>query len=164
MQLALGFLRGAVAAGRCASLLDVGSGRGAFLFPLLRHFPDLTVTSLDMLPHRVELLQDLARGGITRLTAIEGDICTTTLPDKAFDVVALLEVMEHIPDTAAVVRSAVRLARYHILVSVPSQPDDNPEHIHLFTRDRLVQLFTQAGCRTVKFQGVNGHHFMIATL
>ena len=52
----LGFLQGVIPAGQCKTLLDVGSGRGAFLFPLLRDFPTLEVTSIDILPHRIELL------------------------------------------------------------------------------------------------------------
>ena len=55
----LGFLKGV----QPSSLLDVGSGRGVFLFPFLRDFPDLPVTALDLLPHRVAMLEDLARGG-----------------------------------------------------------------------------------------------------
>lgn len=53
VQVVLSFLHGIVLAGQCQRLLDVGSGRGVFLFPLLRDFPDLEVTSLDILPHRV---------------------------------------------------------------------------------------------------------------
>lgn len=164
VQLALGFLHGAVSAGQCNSLLDVGSGRGVFLFPLLREFPDLEVTSLDILPHRVELLQCLHDGGVVNLHPLLGDICAWNAPDKSFDVVTMLEVMEHIPDTGAVVRNAVRLAKHYILVSVPSKPDDNPEHIHLFTRMMLKELFLNAGCKTVKFSGVHEHIFMTATL
>ncbi|MCD8132102.1 MAG: class I SAM-dependent methyltransferase, partial [Lachnospiraceae bacterium] len=86
------------------------------------------------------------------------------LPDKSVDVVTMLEVLEHIPDVEAAVNSAVRIARKHIVVSVPSKPDDNPEHIHLLTRDRLTELFTGAGCRKLNFDGVNGHLIMIVTL
>lgn len=46
VQVVLGFLHGVVPAGQCQSLLDVGSGRGVFLFPLLRDFPELDVTSI----------------------------------------------------------------------------------------------------------------------
>ena len=36
VQRVLSFLHGIIPAGQCQSLLDVGSGRGVFLFPLLR--------------------------------------------------------------------------------------------------------------------------------
>lgn len=164
VQVVLGFLHGIVPAGQCQTLLDVGSGRCVFLFPLLRDFPEMEVTSLDILPHRVELLQCLHDGGIDNLHPIKADICTWDAPDKSFDVVTMLEVMEHIPDTEAVVRNAIRLARNYIIVSVPSKPDDNPEHIHLFTNEDLKRLFIENGCSKVKFMSVTNHRVMVAML
>ena len=164
VQVVLGFLQGVVAAGQCQSLLDVGSGRGVFLFPLLREFPDMEVTSLDILPHRVELLQCLHDGGIENLHPQLGDICNWNAPDKSFDVVTMLEVMEHIPDTEAVVRNAVRLAKNYIIVSVPSKPDDNPEHIHLFSNEDLESLFMKNGCSKVKFMSVTNHRVAVVTI
>ena len=161
VQVVLSFLQGIVPAGQCQSLLDVGSGRGVFLFPLLREFPELEVTSLDILPHRVELMQCLHDGGITNLYPLQENICTWDAADKSFDVVTMLEVMEHIPDTEAVVRNAVRLARNYIIVSVPSKPDDNPEHIHLFTNEDLKELFLKNGCSKVKFMSVTNHRVMV---
>ena len=162
VQVALGFLRGIVPAGLCQTLLDVGSGRGVFLFPLLRDFPEMEVTSLDILPHRVELLQCLHDGGVSNLHPILANICTWEASDKSFDVVTMLEVMEHIPDTKAVVRNAIRLARNYVIVSVPSKPDDNPEHIHLFSNEDLKRLFLENGCREVKFMSVTNHRVMVA--
>lgn len=164
VQVVLSFLHGMVAAGLCRSLLDVGSGRGAFLFPLLREFPYLEVTSIDLLPHRVDLLDCVAKGGVDNLRPITGDICDCSLPNKSFDAVTMLEVLEHIPDTGAAVKTAVRLARNYVIVSVPSKPDDNPEHIHLFSRTDLEKHFLEAGCRKVKFMSVTGHHVMVAYL
>lgn len=164
VQVVLGFLQGIVSAGQCQSLLDVGSGRGVFLFPLLREFPQLEVTSLDILPHRVELLQCIHDGGISNLHPLQENICIWDAPDKSFDVVTMLEVMEHIPDTEAVVRNAVRLAKNYIIISVPSEPDDNPEHIHLFTNEDLKSLFLQRGCKKVKFMSVTHHTVMVAYL
>lgn len=43
VQVVLGFLHGIAPAEQCQALLDVGSGRGVFLFPLLRDFPDMEV-------------------------------------------------------------------------------------------------------------------------
>ncbi len=164
VRVVLGFLQGIIPAGQCQSLLDVGSGRGVFLFPLLRDFPSLEVTSIDILPHRIELLQCLHDGGIDNLHPTLGDICSFDAPDKSFDVVTMLEVMEHIPDTEAVVRNAVRLARNYIVVSVPSKPDDNPEHIHLFSNEDLKSLFLKNGCKKVKFMSVTNHRVMVAQL
>jgi len=164
VQVVLGFLHGIVPAGQCQTLLDVGSGRGVFLFPLLRDFPEMEVTSLDILPHRVELLQCLHDGGIRNLHPLQEDICTWNTPDKSFDVVTMLEVMEHIPDTEAVVKNAIRLARNYIVVSVPSKSDDNPEHIHLFSNEVLKNLFLENGCRSVKFMSVTNHTIMVATV
>lgn len=160
----LGFLQGIIAAGQCGSLLDVGSGRGAFLFPLLRDFPNLEVTSVDILPDRVELLDCVRAGGVSNLHPVLANICEATLPEKSFDVVTMLEVLEHIPDTEAAVRNAVRLARKYIVVSVPSKPDDNPEHIHLFSDEDLRNHFMNAGCSKVKFMSVTNHRVMIASL
>lgn len=156
----LGFLRGI----QPESLLDVGSGRGAFLFPFLREFPEVPVTAVDLLPHRVELLSAMARGGVDRLTPLRQDICTWDAPDGSFDVVTLLEVLEHIPAVEQAVEAAVRLARRCVVVTVPSKPDNNPEHIHLLTKDKLTGLFVRAGCEKLKFGGVNGHLMAVASL
>ncbi len=146
------------------SLLDVGSGRGVFLLPFLRAFPGTQVTSVDLLDYRVQFLDDIRRGGIAELTALQANICTDPLPDADHDVVTLLEVLEHIPDVQAAVSAAVRLARRYVVVTVPSKPDSNPEHIHLLTKDRLTELFRHAGCTKLHFDGVPGHLFLVAAI
>ena len=156
----LGFLRSV----QPENLLDVGSGRGVFLFPFLEAFPWVEVTSVDLLAHRVEFLQDLSRGGITNLRAEQRDICLQPFPEKSFDVVTVLEVLEHIPDVEKAVFAAVRMARRHVVVTVPSKPDDNPEHIHLLKKERLTELFERAGCRRLHFDGVPGHLFLAVSL
>ena len=144
------------------NLLDVGSGRGVFLFPFLKSFPGVPVTSLDLLAHRVELLNDVQRGGYAHLTALQQDITAWDMPDGSFDVVTLLEVLEHIPNVEEAIRAAVRLARRCIILSVPSKPDDNPEHIHLLTKPILTDLFAKAGCTNLHFDGVPNHLIMMA--
>lgn len=162
VQLVMGFLRGMVASGQVSSLLDVGSGRGAFLFPLLTTFPDMEVSSIDILPHRVDLLHSVELGGVDNLHAMEKNLCDWDAPDGSFDVVTLLEVLEHIPDVETAVTNAVRIAGKYLVITVPSRPDDNPEHIHLFTKDMLSDMFLKAGCSKVKFDSVLNHLFMVA--
>ena len=93
------------------NLLDVGSGRGAFLFPFLNRFPDTPVTAVDLLPRRVQMLGAVSRGGVDRLTVLHQDICTWEGAEKTFDAVTLLEVLEHIPDVQQAVTAAVSLAK-----------------------------------------------------
>ena len=160
VKVVMGFLRGICP----ESLLDVGSGRGVFLLPFLREFPWVPVTGADILPHRVQMLSRMSRGGMDNLTALEKDITAWQEDANLFDVVTLLEVLEHIPQVEKAVANAVRLARRFVVVSVPSQPDNNPEHIHLLTKDILTKLFTDAGCTKLHFDGVNGHLILVATV
>ena len=148
----LGFLRSVP----FESLLDVGSGRGAFLIPFLEHFPHVSVTAVDLLPERVEFLETLRRGGIRNLTVRKADICMRPLPEKSVDIVTLLEVLEHIPRVEEAVKAAVETARKHVVVTVPSKEDSNPEHIHLLTKERLTALFEAAGCSRLRLTACRG--------
>jgi len=144
------------------TMLDVGSGRGVFLIPFMKEFPWVEVTSLDLLEKRVVFLNELADGGFRQLHAERMDVCGQPFPDGSFDVVTLLEVLEHIPEVDKAVAAAVQMARQYVVVTVPSKPDSNPEHIHLLTKDRLTKLFGDAGCTRLHFDGVEGHLFMVA--
>lgn len=155
---ALGLLRGLVP----ESLLDLGSGRGAFLWPLLEERPDLPVLVVDRERIHLEYVASVARGGRAGLAALQGDGTCLPLPDDAVDGVTLLEVLEHIPDAQAALAEAVRVARRFVLLSVPSRPDDNPEHIHLFSREDLASMLREAGAGAPRFTGVHGHHLALS--
>ena len=146
------------------NILDVGSGRGVFLLPFLDEFPYANVTSVDILDKRIELLSDIRRGGVLNLNVKKASICDKPFDDKSFDVVTMLEVLEHIPDVKAAIRSAVKIAKKYVVVTVPSKEDDNPEHIHLLTKEKLTAYFTEAGACKLSFDGVPGHLFMIARI
>ncbi len=157
---ALGFLKSIY----FESLLDVGSGRGVFLLPFLDEFPYIQVCSIDILDKRIELLSDLSNGGIEQLSVKKADLCHQPYPNNSVDVVTLLEVLEHIPNVEMAICSAVNMARKYVIVTVPSKEDDNPEHIHLLTKDRLTKYFNACGVEKLSFDGVPGHLFMIAKM
>lgn len=156
----LGFLKGVYP----ESLLDVGSGRGVFLFPFLDAFPRAEAVSLDLLDYRVAFLEDIRRGGVARLHPMQADIRTRPLAENSVDVVTMLEVLEHIPDVQAAVSAAVWTARRYVVATVPSKPDDNPEHIHLLTKPVLTELFGNASCDRLHFSGVPGHLVLVAAV
>ena len=154
----LGVLRGIAP----ASLVDFGSGRGVFLWPLLDAFPDLPVTAVERDARRLGHLEAVRRGGIARLTVIGGDACALPLATGSFDVATVLEVLEHQDDPAPLAREAMRLASRFVIASVPSKPDDNPEHVQLFTAASLTALLTEAGAANVRIDYVLGHIIAVA--
>jgi ubiquinone/menaquinone biosynthesis C-methylase UbiE len=151
----IGILRGL----EPTSILDIGSGRGAFLWPLLDAIHGVAITSVERDPLRLSDIQQVAAGGITRLAGLEGDVTDLALPDASFDVVTILEVLEHLHHPELAAKEVVRVARRFVVASVPSKPDDNPGHIQLFDADSLRALFP--GC-TVDVDYVPGH--MIAVV
>ncbi len=142
------------------SLVDIGSGRGTFLWPMMDALPNLAVTSIETHPVRIRDLRAVRDGGIQRLTVRDEDASETQLPDDHADVVTVLEVLEHQTHPERLAHQALRLAKTWVVASVPSQPDDNPEHIQLFTPQTLRALFV--GAARVDIEHVRGHLIAIA--
>ncbi|HEY7347779.1 MAG TPA: class I SAM-dependent methyltransferase [Ktedonobacterales bacterium] len=157
---ALGVLKGL----QPCNLLDIGSGRGAFLWPLLTEFPDLPVTALDLLDYRVADMQAVHAGGMTQLTALKMDVTSLAFADRSFDVVTMLEVLEHIPDTTKALAEVCRVASRCLICSIPSKEDHNPEHIHLFDERTLRALLTEQGALHVNVSYVLNHILIVAKM
>lgn len=149
----LGILRGLAP----ASLLDVGSGRGTFLWPLLDAFPWLEVTAVDVNPVRVADIAAVGSGGVANLRALRMDAEALELEDGYAEVVTTLEVLEHLQSPRRAASEAVRVASKYVVASVPSKEDDNPEHINLFDARGFESLFLDAGARGVKVEYVLNH-------
>ena len=126
--------------------------------------PDIAGKRRGRFERREGDIQRVADGGVINLSAARADVTDLPFADRSFDVVTMLEVLEHIPDTAAALRSVLRVARRFVLLSVPSRLDDNPEHIHLFDNATLERLLTSAGARRVTFDGVLNHRIALAKL
>jgi len=152
---------GALAGLAPSSLLDVGSGRGVFLWPLLSAFPTLEVTVIDQDGKRAGQLAEVACG-VRRLTAYRMDLGAMSFPDAAFDVVTVLEVLEHLESPERGAAEAFRVAKRALVVSVPSREDNNPDHRHLLDARRLEALLRGAGARKVDIDGVRGHLVALA--
>jgi ubiquinone/menaquinone biosynthesis C-methylase UbiE len=146
------------------NVLDIGSGRGVFLWPLLDAFPFLPVTCIDRLDYRVTDIQAAHDGGIAQLTAQQGDVTALPFANDSFDVVTMLEVLEHVPATTKALQEVCRVARRFLILSVPSKEDDNPEHIHLFNQARLRQMLQEQGITHISFEYVLNHMIIVARI
>jgi 2-polyprenyl-3-methyl-5-hydroxy-6-metoxy-1,4-benzoquinol methylase len=145
-----------------SSLADIGSGRGVFLWPLMEAFPALAVTAIERDQRRHEHFQAVRRGGIARLNPVLTDAARLPFHRAAFDVVTALEVLEHQREPLALAREAVRTAKFFVVASAPSKPDENPEHVQLFTGESLAALLREAGAQSVKIKYVLNHIIAIA--
>ena len=143
------------------SLLDVGSGRGTFLWPLLSTFPHLPVTVIETSEQRSVDLAAVHRGGIARLTVVRMDAQQMAFAPQSFDVVTMLEVLEHMSNPLSALKCAMSVAQRFVIVSVPSVPDDNPEHIHLFTAHQLQQMAQEAGAIRATVHHVLNHRIAV---
>jgi ubiquinone/menaquinone biosynthesis C-methylase UbiE len=139
------------------NLLDVGSGRGAFLFPLLEEFTTIQITSMDNQPDKVKLINQIHSGGCSNINGIKQDASSMDLDDNYFDIVTALEVLEHIPDAQLAFNEMIRVARNHLIISVPSKSDNNPEHLHLLSKDVFMQWITEDNIRSIKFKELKDH-------
>ncbi|MBS2039375.1 class I SAM-dependent methyltransferase [bacterium] len=143
-------------------LLDLGTGRGVFLWPLLEEFPELQVTCVDVLDYRVADLQAVARGGLERLSALLCPLENMPFTQGEFEVVTMLEVLEHTANPEAALKEVARVCGRALILSVPSHEDDNPEHLHLFTAQQLRAWLERLGFTRIKLDGVLNHLVVLA--
>ena len=93
--------------------LDVGSGRGAVVFPLVEAVgPTGRVTAVDLAPGMVEALRaDVDSAGIRTVDARVGDLDHLELPDASVDVATASMVLFFLPDPISGLRALHRVLR-----------------------------------------------------
>ena len=100
-------------------VLDAGCGEGFVVDYLARQNPDLELTGVDLSEGAIAYAQD--RFG-DRGTFRTGSVYELPFPDDAFDAVVCSEVLEHLDDPDRAVRELKRVARSHVLITVPREP------------------------------------------
>lgn len=140
------------------SLLDVGSGRGTFLHNLLNE-PSWHGWSVTVLDNDQECISDheaLKRSGLIE-DVIHGDVTRLELDDNSFELSTMLEVLEHLEEPWLAAKELIRVTRAFCIVSVPSRPDNNPQHIQLLREGELQEMFLSAGAARIQFRYVHNH-------
>ena len=99
-----------------ANILEVGGGQSGLAAML---YPRAKVANLDM----DASLASAPCNQDPRVTFVHGDATALPFPDACFDLVTMFDLLEHVPDDAAVAREALRVVRPGgwILVSTPDR-------------------------------------------
>jgi 2-polyprenyl-3-methyl-5-hydroxy-6-metoxy-1,4-benzoquinol methylase len=102
------------------SVLDVGCGEGILTFEWAEQLRERPVVGVDLPDPKLEAEWRSRQRPNLRFVASRAE----GLPfgENEFDLVAAIEALEHIPDPERTVAEMARVARGHLLVSVPREP------------------------------------------
>lgn len=99
-------------------VLDAGCGEGFALRAVLVSQGDLEVVGLDASPPALKVARRLNPG--SRFAA--GDLLRLPFPDRSFDLVVCMEVLEHLDDPRHGLAELCRVSARYLLLSVPNEP------------------------------------------
>ena len=140
-------------------MLDVGCGEGVLTERWAQALGTRPVVGLDLEDPKLRAeWERRQRPNLSfRTTAAE----KLPFADDEFDLAAAIEVLEHVPDPETTVAEMARVARGHLLVSVPHEPlwralnlargaylrelGNTPGHVNHWTRRGFVALLARHG-------------------
>ena len=150
----------ASAVGPAGRLLEIGSGAGLFAKAFAR--AGWTVTGVEINPEGAQFARERLGVDVRSQYAEDLDVAPGTM-----DVVAMMDVIEHVPDPAATVATARRFLRPGgaLLIQTPNLDAlsrhtlgtpwavlSTAEHLYYFTEGTLTALLTGAGFTSVTFE------------
>jgi len=163
-----------------STVLELGSSHGAFVG--LMTCAGYDATGLELSPWVVEFAQNAFD-----VPMLLGPIEQQSIQPGTLDVIALMDVLEHLPDPAATMRHCVELLKPDgiLLVQTPRLPEGNGDvyeslaaekhpfldllreegHLYLFSEQSLRQMFERLGCPHVELESpVFPHYDMFAVV
>jgi ubiquinone/menaquinone biosynthesis C-methylase UbiE len=141
------------------SVLDVGCGEGVLTERWAAQLGTRPVVGIDL--DDPKLHAEWATRRRDNLEFRTGSADELPFADGAFELVAAIEALEHIPDAPSVVREMARVAGGHLLVSVPREPlwrmlnvargaylrdlGNTPGHVNHWSKRGFVAMLSQVG-------------------
>lgn len=136
------------------SLVELGSGPGFLTEKLLKVFPGLEITCVEIDPDLVAYADEhLAARGYKSYRIVQGSIMETGLPENTYDFAITRMLIEHLPEPIKAVKEVYRIlkpGRKAVFI-------DNDFDIHLVTYPPIPELreLYDAYCRARCSEGGN---------
>lgn len=141
------------------SVLDVGCGEGVLTARWAEQLGSRRVVGIDLPDPALEAHWAGRRRQNLEFQVMRADDLQFEAGD--FDLVAAIEVLEHVPDPERTLCEMARVARRHVLVSVPREPlwrvlnlargaylrelGNTPGHVNHFSKREFVSLLERRG-------------------
>lgn len=133
------------------TIMDLGCGDGALLSELVQKFPNSKLYGSDVSAEAVELAKKAVPGAEFEVL----ELGTEFKFEGQYDVIVMSEVMEHIEDDEAVLRTIAPHCR-HVVISVPGGPKDKVDtqygHFRNYYDRQLPEKLERNGFDVVTFK------------
>lgn len=143
------------------TLLDVGSGRGNFLHYYLYNNisnPQISISETSEWQNKSFYHSFYHTDFKNNVEVLGVDLNTVKSFNKTYDVVSILEVLEHIENWEEALLSCLSYANKAVVISVPSKEDNNPEHLRVINEQMIEDVI---GNKIVKQSGVLNHNIFL---
>jgi ubiquinone/menaquinone biosynthesis C-methylase UbiE len=141
------------------SVLDVGCGEGVLTHQWAQQLGERRIVGIDLDDEKLKAeWATRQRPNLEYRTMLAENM---PFAEDEFDVACAIEVLEHVPDPAHTVAEMARVARRHLLVSVPREPlwrmlnmargayltdlGNTPGHVNHWSKRTFVRLLSQHG-------------------
>ena len=141
------------------SALDVGCGEGVLTLEWAKQLGDGRIVGIDL--DDPKLRAEWAKRERPNLEFRAEEATRLSFADDEFDLAAAVEVLEHVPEPEATLAEMARVARNHLLVSVPREPlwrglnmargaywrdfGNTPGHVNHWSKRDFVSLLSRYG-------------------
>jgi 2-polyprenyl-3-methyl-5-hydroxy-6-metoxy-1,4-benzoquinol methylase len=141
------------------SVLDVGCGEGVLTHRWAQQLGERRIVGIDLDDPKLRAEWATRRRPNLEYLAMPAE--QLPFAEDEFDLASAIEVLEHVPDPAHALAEMARVARRHLLVSVPREPlwralnvargaylkdlGNTPGHVNHWSRRSFVQLLARHG-------------------